>query len=299
VSDDKGHKTAAPEAASPAAPAAAAPPPEKLSGLMAAGEKTAAKPGPDLDAEALRAAEHALSAGEKALAEARAHLAEGHGNATKPSAGRGRELALRLLLAVNIVAMVVVAMLPNPQPPGPVVPEHAHEQPAPPGRARFNEPWNRALEAAERHEFPSAVTILEQYLADNPRMAPSERLNVLGTLSTYAARAGQYDKSRDFRQKADAIEQSHSLPSDLVADAQAALARKDQEALRRIWARFLLQQRQVPGWLQKHVAEAYLQLGDSYRLQADVAAEAARIAELEATNARLRAEAIQGREKGK
>jgi hypothetical protein len=130
-------------------------------------------------------------------------------------------------------------------------------------------------------------------------MAPSERLNVLGTLSTYAARAGQYDKSRDFRQKADAIEQSHSLPSDLVADAQAALARKDQEALRRIWARFLLQQRQVPGWLQKHVAEAYLQLGDSYRLQADVAAEAARIAELEATNARLRAEAIQGREKGK
>jgi hypothetical protein len=35
--------------------------------------------------------------------------------------------------------------------------------------------------------------------------------------------------------------------------------------LRRVWARFLLQQRQVPSSLYKHVAEAYLQLGDSYR----------------------------------
>ena len=58
--------------------------------------------------------------------------------------------------------------------------------------------------------------------------------------------------------------------------------------MRRIWARFLLQQKQIPSWLYKHVAEAYLQLGDSYRNEANAAAEKQRIAELEALAARLR-----------
>ena len=72
----------------------------------------------------------------------------------------------------------------------------------------------------------------------------------------------------------------------------------DQESLRRVWARFLLQQRQIPSWLYQHVAQAYLQLGDSYRKDADAAERQAREQDLEAAAARLRAEAV-NREGGK
>jgi hypothetical protein len=79
--------------------------------------------------------------------------------------------------------------------------------------------------------------------------------------------------------------------------AKAAAANRDQEALRRVWARFLLQQRQIPSWLYQHVAQAYLELGDSYRRDADAAAEQARLRDLQETAARLRAEAMEPREK--
>ena len=60
-----------------------------------------------------------------------------------------------------------------------------------------------------------------------------------------------------------------------------------------------LQQRQVPSSLYKYVAEAYLQLGDSYRSQANAAAEQQRLKELEENAARLRAQAAAAQEKGK
>ncbi len=306
MSDDKGDKAvAAPHAEAPAAAPAvtAAPSGEKLTGLMAAGDKTvpaktaAAKAAPDLDGQALRAAEQALAEGERALATARAHLHEERPAVAKAS--RGREVALRVLLAINVLAMLVVAMLPTQgAQQGPAAPATVETPPktSQPAAARFNEPWNRALAAAENKDFAGAVTMLEQYLAASPRMAPGEQLNVLMTLSHYAARANDIKKSQQFRQRADALEQSHQLPEDLVAMAEAALKSGDQEALRRVWARFLLQQRQIPSWLYKHVAEAYLQLGDSYRQEANTAEERERLRALEAVATRLRAEALQGKE---
>jgi hypothetical protein len=83
-----------------------------LSDLMAHGDKgRAAARGPDLDQQALRAAEQALAEGERALANARAQLQPTP--VAAPANGR-RELLLRLLLAVNVLAMVVVALLPAP-----------------------------------------------------------------------------------------------------------------------------------------------------------------------------------------
>ena len=55
----------------------------------------------------------------------------------------------------------------------------------------------------------------------------------------------------------------------------------------------------MPSSLYKHVAEAYLQLGDSYRSQANAAAEQQRLKELEENAARLRAQAAAAQEKGK
>ncbi len=302
MSEQKGRETT-----SPAKPVADSPSAASLTDLMAGGAKKRAKAAPaeavpDLEGEALRAAEQALADGEHALATANEQLARGR----RPGLTRGRELALRVLLTVNVLAMVVVASLPSPRtntsadpatsaaPPAPVAPP-APEKPG----TKFNEPWNQALAAAERGEFAAAVKILEQYLADSPRMAPSQKLSVLSTLSHYAARNDDFKKAQEYERRADAIEQSHSLPEDLVAMAKAAAESGDQESLRRVWARFLLQQRQVPTWLYKHVAEAYLQLGDSYRNQANAAAELARLREAEETAARVRAEALDGKEKGK
>lgn len=279
----------------------------KLSGLMAEPASPAPaeskKPAVDLEKEALKAAEEALAKGEQALVEANEELAEKDVRPTpQPSKGTKRELALRVLLAVNVLAMIVVAMLPSPTTETTVTPTETNKQdplaqPSTP-TPEMSEPWNQALRASERRDFASAVTILEAYLDDKPRMAPSERLSVLSALSFYSSRNKDFAKSRLYSQQAQALEQSHSLPDDLVKEAAAALASGDQESLRRVWARFLLQQRQIPSWLYQHVAQAYLQLGDSYRKDADAAERQAREQELEAAAARLRAEAV-NREGGK
>ncbi len=296
MSEPTADKTATEKDAATTSQAAA----NALSGLMASGDKggtKTAKPGPDLEGDALRAAEAALREGQKALAQARAHL-----GTPAPSRGkRSRELILRALLIFNVLAMIVVASLPAPQPKveptQPAAGEHATKPPTP-VEPKFNEPWNRALVAAEKRDFAAAIAILDQYLADSPRMAPSQQLSVLMALSHYSARNNDFARSQEYQRRADAIEQSHALPDDLIAMAKAAAESGDQESLRRVWARFLLQQRQVPSWLYKHVAEAYLQLGDSYRVQANAAAEQARLQEMEETSKKLRAQ-ITGQESHK
>lgn len=266
-------------------------------GAPAAKQAKPVKPAVDLEAEALRAAEHALAEGQQALAAAREQLQQDSVApvAAPQSSRKTREMVLRVLLAVNVMAMLVVAMLPSP-------PASDHDTttapvvaPAPqagPTARQMSEPVNRAWQASEARDYAKAISILEGYLADNPRMHAAERLNVMIALSMYAARNNDYAMSEKYGQQAKALEQTHYLPDDLVKMAEAAIARGDQETLRRVWARFLLQQRQIPTWLYQHVAQAYLELGDSYRKDADVGAEAARLAELNAATARLRAEAL-------
>lgn len=311
VSDEQAETSAQPQSE---APDGAEDEGNKLGGLMAEAEPPAetpaakpAKPEVNLEAEAMRAAEQAVADGEKALASAREHLQQESAQQTvaaatavaKPVPGsKNREFALRLLLAVNVMAMVVVALLPSPKAEEDVAnpavdPANVHAPATtPPAVARLNEPWNRALRASERRDFATAVAVLEQYLDDHPRMPESERLNVLSTLSNYASRNGDLKKSGKYTQQAKALEQSHYLPDDLVKMAEAALESGDQESLRRTWARFLLQQRQIPSYLYQHVAKAYLELGDSYRKDADTAAELARVEELTKAAAELRAEAL-------
>lgn len=303
MTEQQGDKTTAtPTPASPTDAQAQNAAKAALTDLMATVEPRAdakkaapTKAAPDLEAEALRAAERALAEGQKALAAARSQVAIAEPKA--PARRSGRELFLRALLALNILAMIGIAMLPAPKSGarpttvpdehGVVPAPHVGEQP------QFNDPWNRALAAAESRDFAQAVAILDQYLASSPRMAASQQLSVLMALAHYSARRNDFRAAQEYQRRADAIEKSHSLPEDLVATAKAAAENGDQEQLRRIWARFLLQQRQVPSWLYKHVAEAYLQLGDSYRLQANTAAEAARLQELENTAA-----ALKGQEQG-
>ena len=299
MSETKGNEATAATVKDSAKAAPEAGKPEQLTDLMASAAKVpapgapAAK-GPDLDATALHAAEAALAEGERALAAARAQLAP---RSPTRRGSKGREIALRLLLAANVLAMIVVAALPAPSGKGPASAKPAEATPAPvtgePTSAapRLDDKYVRAIVAAERRDYSEAIGLLEQYLADSPRMAQGTQLNVLMMLAHYSQLVGKFDAARDYERRVQSVAQSHSLPEDLVAMAKAAADSGDQEALRRVWARFLLQQRQIPSSLYQHVAEAYLQLGDSYRHQANEAAEKLRLLELEAVNARLRAEA--------
>ena len=306
---------AAPERTSPA-PADAAPtepaPTEAPQADPAPTEPAPVRPKVDLEQQAIEAAAQAVAEGERAVEAAEAALAE----VTPPpevtpqplAAPRNqREVVLRVLLVVNVIAMIVVALMPAPAADSTAAAEPAAIEPptsAPPAPAEtpraeptVNEPWNQALRASERREWGAAVTILEGYLASRPEMPPSERLSVLSALSFYSSRDKDFTRSRRYAQQAQALEQSHSLPADLVEEAAAAVEISDQESLRRIWARFLLQERQIPSWLYHHVAQAYLELGDSYRQDASAGARAARARELQAAAEQVRLEAVERREK--
>lgn len=269
----------------------------ELSQLMSSGQSPAdTTERPDLDAEALRAAREAIAEGESALADARARLSSAVPEPRKGS--KTRELVLRLLLAANVLAMVVVAMLPGPEAvtepvtqPGPVSVAPTQPDVPPVAEPRLADKYNQALIASEGGDYAGAITLLESYLQESPRMQASRRVNVFRQMAHYASAIGQFTKAQDYERRAQMISKSHSLPEDLVAMAHAALENGDQESLRQVWARFLLQQRQVPSSLYQHVAEAYLQLGDSYRVQANDADESARLEELKKTEQLLREQA--------
>ena len=304
----------APDAVTPAVTPAATPAGDEP--VVEAAPTTAPAPKVDLEQQAIEAAAAAVAEGERAIAAAEAALADAEPPAEAPAPPlprtnrNHRELVLRVLLAVNVVAMIVVAMLPAPAAgPAAVAAPATTEAPAPtsptpvapsqptPTTPSMNEPWNQALRASERREWGAAVTILEGYLDSRPEMPPSERLSVLSALSFYASRDKDFARSRRYSQQAQALEQSHSLPADLVKEAAAAVELGDQESLRRIWARFLLQQRQIPSWLYQHVAQAYLELGNSYREDAAAGARAARARALQEAAERVRAEALEREEK--
>jgi len=309
VSEDQGDKTKAPTDATRVPPTQATPLPDLMSVAdQSAGEIGANKGAGtterkrDLAGQAIAAAEQALAEGEQALASAQAELFQEDQGVRR---SRRREVTLRVLLAANLLAMIAVAAWPAPPPRGVAPGETEVRTPAttgtgtPPSQTTFTEPYNRALAAAEKRDFAQAVSILDKYLADSPRMLPSQQLSVLMALAHYAARNNDFKKAQEYQRRADAIDDSHCLPEDLVTMAKAAAESGDQESLRRVWARFLLQQRQIPSWLYKHVAEAYLQLGDSYRQQANAAQEQARLHELEDTATRLREQAKSQTERGK
>lgn len=286
--------TTAPNA-NPSTPDAATEASSKLSGLMADGRAgTSPQTRPNLDAAALLAAQQAIAEGERALAVARAQLANEPPEVV--SGSKRRELVLRLLLAANVLAMIVVAMLPGSGKKPDATTNSTSAQPQQPSDPvpvgpRLATKYNQALLASDSGEYAKAIALLTDYLAESPRMAPSRKVNVYRQMAHYAAQMNLFTQAQDYERRADALTRSHSLPEDLVAMAHAALANNDHEGLRQVWARFLLQQRQIPSSLYQHVAEAYLQLGDSYRVQANDAAEKTRLEELEKTEAMLREQA--------
>ncbi|MEQ1631863.1 MAG: hypothetical protein ABL997_05790 [Planctomycetota bacterium] len=278
-------------------PATTKPGADALSQLMASGAP-AAKAKPDLDKAALAAAEQALALGARALEAADKELGNGH---AAPASGvpssRTRELVLRGLIIANIVAMVVLVMLPAAKS-EPVVAPHTtgHDTPAPAHdpvvqKPNSADPVLRAFALAETRDYRSAMTLLEQYLADQPRLDAGRKANVLLALEHYATQIGDFTKAQEFQRRTEALRSAHSMPEDLVQMALEAERNGDVESMRRNYARLLLQQKQIPSSLYRHVAEAYLKLGDSYRTEAERGESAAREKELEQVREALRRQA--------
>jgi hypothetical protein len=276
------------------------PPPEQLADLMNVGGKRAGAP--DLEQQAIAAAEQALAAGQQAAAAAEQALA-------RPARRNVREIVLRSLLALNLLAMLAVVFLPAPLPP-PVVPTTspstgpapgAVEQPPAPAlppplrRPTLDDPVIRAFAAADQRDYRTAIRLLEDHLAASPRLEPSRKANVLLALQHYSSQLGDFAKSEEYQRKVEALRSSHSLPEDLLQMANEAEKAGDVESMRRNYARLLLQQRQIPSALFRHVAEAYLKLGDSYRLEAEQAGAKSRQQELEELRTKLRQQAAEGR----
>lgn len=298
---EQGDKTAADPKAQPAGTDA----PEGLSKLMAQDAKASVA---DLDRKALAAAEAAIAEGQRALELARAQLREAPPAPAKAKPKK-HELMLRVLLVVNLAAMIAVAALPQPAtnngtPPSPVAvpPPPAHDPVV--EAPRLDDPVVRAFAAADRHDYRGAIAQLEQVLADSPHLDPAKKTNVLLALEHYAAQLGDIPRAQEYQRRTEALRSSHSLPEDLIQMAQEAEKNGDVESMRRSYARLLLQQRQIPSALYRHVAEAYLKLGDSYRQEAEQADARAQQAELQQLRERLRQQAQQapagdGKEKGR
>ncbi|MCY2957539.1 MAG: hypothetical protein NT107_10925 [Planctomycetota bacterium] len=278
-----------------------------LARLMSEAAQSA--PAPDIERAAIAAAEMALADSQRVLDAAEQEIATSPAPRSllnRPSPAR--ELALRILLGINLAAMIVVVFLPAPSPvaapenfasdgqsfvaPNPATTVIA--APAPVIRTpSLEDPVIRAFAAADAHDYRTATRLLEEHLLATPRLEPSRKANILLALQHYCAQVGDFAKSQEYQRKVESLRNSHSMPEDLLAMASEAEQAGDIESMRRQYARLLLQQRQVPSSLYRHIAEAYLKLGDSYRIEAETAAQAARREELEAVRLKLRAQALQ------
>ncbi len=81
------------------------------------------------------------------------------------------------------------------------------------------------------------------------------------------------EEAARYRSKTRTLVNRGYLPEDLRDAARTAWEDGRSEDARRYFARFLLQQKQLPAELRESVAEAFLRIGDSYRMAADLGAK--------------------------
>jgi hypothetical protein len=203
-----------------------------------------------------------------------------------PAPPHGRRARLYgWLLAANLLVLGLVLLLPTTSPPR--TPAAPAADPAAAARQVGSAAVQSALLLASRGEFTAAMSALEPALG-LAELPTSPRVQMLRLAAHWAARSGDLARARALQQRADALVPGLAVPADLVAMADAAIAAGDRDALARVWLRFRLQEREVPGWLEPTLALAWLGLGGA---AAEARADAARIEAIERSAARLAAEA--------
>jgi hypothetical protein len=235
----------------------------------------------DLDAEALAAAEAALQQGQAAAAQAAAALAEASPRPWLTPARR--RTVLRAVLGLNLLLMVGMLLLPSPTAPAaaPAPADGATGQPAQLPAPELRDPrdlavsvpdrelYDRAVLASLEGRHEDAVALLEHYLRRHPDMPPPLRATVYGQLAHYSVLLNRRDDALRYGTMAGQLRQRTALPDELIASARRAEAEGRGADARRDWARLLLQQGMLRPDQRLLLAEAYLRLGDSYRIDAD------------------------------
>lgn len=273
--EEKGHP--------PATPAQA--PSDPIESMMSAGElpaKGRAAPR-DLKAEALAAARGDQTPSPSPRPEPAVAVAP---TATgRQTAAIRREWMLRGLLAVNLALVGAVLALPigrQPvsEPTAPHSSNPSNTDPAassPPRSLGFaigeQSLYLRSLELASAGKFDDAIGVLEGHLQSNPFMGEVEQRLVYHALAMFAVRAGRNEDASRYEAAMDRLRIGAQLPQDLLNLARQAEAEGRGADMRRYYARFLLQQKQVPPSLRDRIAEAYLKLGDGYRVEAESGAK--------------------------
>lgn len=208
---------------------------------------------------------------------------------------------LRILLASNLAMMLVMLLLPHPMetrseyvPPGPsssaeegvprVVrssgnpgpatarnqPEPFVQAPRPQSLGMPNDPqYERALLQALEGDFAGASASLRAFLAAHPGLDPALERLVHAHLAYYLRKSGEVSGAIEHETKARQMSGRAFLPEELLRTAREAELRGDGDGMRRAYAQFLLQEEQLPPALRALLQEAYLKLGDAYRVEAE------------------------------
>ena len=129
--------------------------------------------------------------------------------------------------------------------------------------------------AARRGDYPQAVKLLKQLLRANPDMGRVQLRLIYGQLAYNLLRDGRKREAEVYADRIDRMRAQIALPEDLVRAARRAEKDGRGKDMRRYYARFLLQQNQVRPDMREVVAEAYLKIGDSYRVDAEAGERAA------------------------
>lgn len=251
--------------------------------------------GPDLEAEALAAAEVAISAGEDTIADLPDDLQPAGNSATQRGLS-AREWLLRSMLVINLALMGVMLVLPGARTSATSTPSTQTTQigpelpPAkpplltvapPPGRERpgargnrvtNNQIWSKAFMFLGEGRYQEAAESLLDYERGNPQMIAGQKLDLYTLLSTCLFKAGRMEEAEVYRARIMSLVNRGYLPEDLRNAARKAWSEGRSGEARRYYARFLLQQKQLSPALRQSVPEAYLRIGDSYRMAADVGA---------------------------
>ena len=223
--------------------------------------------GTDVDDEADDGA--AVEAGDDVAVAAAAAAAA----ASRPSR---TDRIVQVLLVLNLLLIGVVIALPSSSKTGggeaAPTPRAAEgdalvQPPRQLGNLPSHELWQRSLAAAGKGDYAQAVDLLERYLS-GPGVTDLERQLVYNQLAYYLVKDGRMDAAREYTLKAQQLLTRAYLPEDLLDGARKAEANGAHAEMRSAYARFLLQLRQASPELRQREAEAYLKLGDSFRLEA-------------------------------
>ncbi len=268
--------------------------PQQLEGLMAPDKELV-----DLDTTAWDAAEEWIADNDELKRESDQHAAAEptqEATAEEPTSEARTAVStvdrvLQIMLVVNLVLLAVMLIVPSggnkPSDPTPArtgtaatttekAPDSFVQPPRVIGALPNSGLWEESVRAAGEGDYRGAAAVLQRYLATSNGMTDLERRLVYNQLAFYLTKDGRIAEAHEYERKSQQLMARSYLPDDLLNSARRAAQQGQIAAMRSAYARLLLQQKQIPPTLRKSIAEAYLKLGDSYRLEANRAESATR-----------------------